>query len=586
MSARSAGRDVVRFGVFEADLQTGELRKSGVRLSLEPKPLQILELLLARPGEIVSRKDIQQRLWPDTHVLFDYGLNTAMNKLRLALGDTAGNPRFIETLPRRGYRFLAGVVAVSSRTAAGSAISSIAVLPLRNPTRRPATEYLSDGLSEAVIRSLSKIQGVRVVAWSTVLRYKGREADPQMAGRELPVQSVLAGRAAFGKNSVDASLELVDSATGWRLWGQEYHRRSDELPALAEEIASEIGAKLRPEDAEERSIRPEKLRRQDSEAYRDYLKGRFHWYKLSREDLEKSLWYFQRAIEKDPRFALAHAALADAYVLFAFVSLLPSREALQQARAAALRALELEADLAEAHASCASVTKLCDWDWPKAEREYRKSLQLDPNNAIARRGYADFLSALGRTEEAMAEIRQAQELDPTSLVIGTEVAWNLYMAREYEQARLQAIQTIGLEPEFSSAHNVLGLALEQLGKYEEAIAELQRSAGHGGAHETALASLAHAHACCGETGRTRAILKKLEREARKRYVAPYSFALIHAGLCEKEKAIERLAEAYEIRDVWMIWVNRDPRFDTLRDEPSFRRLLLSMKFPGAERRRE
>lgn len=584
MNATADGCAVFRFGVFEIDVRNRELRKRGLRLKLEAKPLQILELMLERPGEIITRKQIQQKLWRDTFVTFDYSLNTAMNKLRLALGDSAKNPRFIETVARRGYRFIASVgtpaaaAASSSASVALAAVASIAVLPFQNSSGHPEMEYLSDGLSEAVIRRVSQIPGVRVIAWSTVLRYKGRALDPQAAARELRVQSVLVGNAVPGEDGLNMSAELVDGETGWRLWGEEYKCGRGEIQSLSEEIARHIAAKAQPRVVLQAGKRGREHYTQNSEAYADYLKGRYHWHKLCGESLRRSVSHFELAIEKDPNFALAHSALADAYVLFAFVALLPPHKALQKAQAAALRALEIDDELAEAHASCASITKLYDWDWPKAEREYRRCLELDPNNAIARRGYGGYLSALGRTEDALAEVYKAQELDPISLQIGVEVAWNLYMAREYEKAVQQAMRTIDMEPEFAATGHVLGLALEQLGKYDEAVGHFKKTAERSEAHQSAMASLAHAYARWGRTKDAEAILDELTVESNKRYVAPYLFSVIHAGLGENEKAVAWLEKAFETHDVWMIWVNRDPRFDLLRTEPRFRGLLRRMNF--------
>jgi len=584
MSATAAGCAVFRFGVFEIDVQNRELRKRGVRLKLEAKPLEILELMCGRPGEVITRKQIQQKLWPDTFVTFDCSLNTAINKLRLALGDSAENPRFIETVARRGYRFIASVGTEATSTPSSAAIStrgavaSIAVLPFENSSGQSEMEYLSDGLSEAVIRCVSQFPGVRVMAWSTVLRYKGRAIDPQAAGRDLQVQSVLVGSVAPGEDSLCMRMELVDAETGWRLWGEEYSRGRAEIQTLPKEIARQIATKVQPQAVLQERKHSREHCTHNSEAYSDYLKGRYHWHKLSGENLKKSVVHFESAIEKDPNFALAHSALADAYVLFAFVALLPPHEALQKARSAAVRALEIDDELAEAHASCASITKLYDWDWPKAEREYQRSLYLDPNNAIARRGYAGCLSALGRTNEALDEVYKAQALDPMSLVIAVEVAWNLYMAREYDKALQQATRTIDMEPEFAATGHVLGLALEQVGKYDEAIGVFKRVAELSGAHQSAVASLAHAYARSGRTKDAAAILNELAAESNKRYVAPYLFSVIHAGLGDKAKALESLEKAFETHDVWMIWVNRDPRFDLLRTEPRFQNFLRRMNF--------
>ncbi|MDE3137175.1 MAG: winged helix-turn-helix domain-containing protein [Acidobacteriota bacterium] len=582
MNAPAVIFDVYRFGVFELDLRNHELRKRGVLLKLEAKPLQILEMLVGRPGEIVLRRQIQERLWPETFVMFDYSVNTAVNKLRSALGDSAENPRFIETIARRGYQFIASVEAsrpFAAATGANGAFSSIAVLPFWNSGRQPEMEYLSDGLSEAVIRRLSQIPGLRVMAWSTVLRYKGRELDPQAAGQTLRVRAVLVGRVTPGDDGVSLSAELVDAETGWRLWGEDYRRGRDEIQLLPEEIAKGIAAKVRPQSTPEMQKALRKQGPYNPEAYSEYLKGRYHTHKLSRGALEKSVSHLQLAIEKDPDFALAYSALADAYVLLAFSALLPPREAMGKAGAAARRALELDDELAEAHASYAAVTKLYEWDWPKAEREYRICLELDPNNAIARQGYGGYLMALGRIEEALAEIRKAQELDPLSLVIGTEVAWNLYMARQFDKAVQQARRVLEMEPEFPATHHVLGLALDAQGLHEDAIACFQRASEQTGAQQNTIAGLAHACARCGRTKGAQAALKRLMVESRERYVAPYLFAVVYAGLGAVDETLTWAEKAFEEHDVWMIWIKQDPRFDEVRGTPRFRRLLQRLNFP-------
>ena len=583
MSLTATSLGAFRFGVFEMDLQDRELRKRGVRLKLETKPLQILELMLERPGEIITRKQIQERLWSDTYVLFDYSVNTAVNKLRLALGDSAENPRFIETVARRGYRFIANVermsatASPSSATSANAPISSIAVLPFQNSGEDQELEYLSDGLSEAVIRRVSQIPGVRVMAWSAVLRYKNRDLDPLAAGRDLRVRSVLVGRVVEGADSVSLSVELVDADSGWRLWGEEYRRGRGEVHTVSDEIARQIAVQLQPQAKPAEGRHWPQQHTANADAFSDYLKGRYHWHKLSADGLKKSVSYFELAIAKDPNFALAHSALADAYVLFAFV-LLPPREALERAREAAQRALKIDDRLADAHASCATITKLYDWNWPQAEREYRRALELDPNNAIARRGYGSLLAALGRPEEALLQVRKAQELDPTSLVVGVEAVWNLYMAREYGRAVQQAMKMAEIEPDFPASGHALGLALEQLGKCDEAIACLTKVSERTEAHQATIASLAHAYARCGRTKDAQAIVDELAGDATKRYVAPYLFAVIHAGLGEREKSLAWLERGYDLHDVWMVWLNRDPRFDLLRVEPRFQNLLRRMNF--------
>ena len=359
--------EVIRFGLFELDVQEHELRKRGLLLRIEIKPLRILELLLERPGEIVTRKEIQEALWPDTHVAFEYSLNTAVNKLRAVLGDSAENPRFVETITRRGYRFIGAVrqraakeVSTSDNRHAAAATRagasrtqavSLALLPFQTVGERADLEYLSDGMGEAVIRRVSQIPGVRVMAWSTVLRYKRGDLDPLAVGRELAVQSVLVGRIVPREETIALNLELVDVANGSHMWGEEYSRGWNDIQTLPGEIARELAARLkRGAGAEEKPGQAERYT-QNPEAYADYLHGRHHWHRLSPDGLPRSVVYFENAIAKDPEFGLAHAALAEAYLLFAFIGLLHPREALERANEAVTKALRVDEQLPEAHAS-------------------------------------------------------------------------------------------------------------------------------------------------------------------------------------------------------------------------------------------
>jgi len=574
---------VVRFGVFELDLQARELRKRGLRLRLEEKPLRILELLLERPGELVTRNLLREKLWPDTFVNFDYSLNTAVNKLRQALGDSANSPRFVETMARRGYRFIGSVEAPGSPAPAlppiHPGVSSIAALPFRNASGEPEMDYLSDGVTEAIIRSLSRMPDLRVMAWNTVLRYKGKEFDPRSIGQDLRVQALLVGKILQHGDDLMMSAELVDANTGWRLWGEEYKRQRNDILQLQEEIVREISEKLRSRLAEEEKKRLAKRYTSNLDAYSDYLKGRYHWHQLHGDGLKKSVLYFQQAIEKDPSFALAYSALADAYILFAFVGVLPPKEAIPLARRAALSALAIDNELAEAHAALASIRKSYDWDWVAAELEYKLCLQLNPSNAIAHRGYADFLSALGRVNEAMAEIRQAQELDPLSIVISVELAWGLYMARDYPRSMEESLKTLRMEPEFPAAYHSLGLALEQMGKYDEAIEAFEKARDRSGAHPSTLAGLGHAYALQGRRDGAKKILQQLNEASSKTYISPCWLAIVHAGLEEKDGAMEQLEQAFEAHDVWLVWLKAEPRFDVLRSDARFQDLQRRVRFP-------
>lgn len=579
MSLQSSLPRVMRFGAFEINLESRELRKSGLRLRLEEKPMQILELLLARPGQVVSRKILKENLWPDTTVNFEFGLNTAVNKLRQALGDTAENPRYVETVPKRGYRFIAPMDASAvSPVEPSPREASVAVLPFQNASGAQESEYLCDGIAEAIIHGLSQNHNLRVVAWNTVRRYKGKDIDPRIAGKNLQVRAVLMAKVEHNGGSLALNAELVAAETGWRLWGHQASCSVSNLLGLQDEITREVAAKLqlRP-SAAPRGLSPHHYT-DNPEAYSDYLKGRYHAHRLSEDAMGESITYYQLAIEKDPNFALAHAGLADTYILLAFTCAYPPNEMIPLARAAAEKALALDEHLAEARASLASIIKVDERDWAAAERQYLRCLDLNPNDADAHRAYADFLSALGRAGEASREIRKAQELDPLSLLIGVEAAWNLHMSRDFARAREQALKVLEMEHEFPAALHIFGLASEQLGEHSEAVASFERASILTGSHQTIQASLAHVHARQGRRDIAAAILGELQKVSAQQYVSPYYIALIHAGMGEKLKAIEWLEKAFAEHDVWMIWLNREPRWDPLRNDPRFRDILRRMNF--------
>jgi len=312
------------------------------------------------------------------------------------------------------------------------------------------------------------------------------------------------------------------------------------------------------------------------DANRDYLKGRYFYNKLTEEDLRKSVAYFESALAADPQFAPAHAGLAETYSLFAFLGIMPGAEAHRRARKFAEAALRIDRNLAEAHVAIAGVKKLYDWDWPGAEAAYRRALELNPKQARAHQLYASHLSAMGRHQEAVREIRLALEMDPLSLVIGTEAAWTLYMARDFESAMEQSWKTLTMEPKFAPAQQTLGLAYEQLELHEEAIVEFQNARVCSGDHPSAVAALGHAYAVAGERSKAEELLRELEQVSRTRYVSPYWLSILYCGLGEDARAFEALAKAHEQRDVWLVWLKVEPRFDRLRSDTRFQELLGSM----------
>lgn len=569
-----------RFGIFEVDLQARELRRRGVAVKLQEKPFQILELLVERSGEVVTRKDLRQRLWPDTFVGFDRSLNTAVNSLRRALGDDPSNPRFLETRSRLGYRFIAPVEEISrlrNRTSSeGHAIDSIAVLPFQNRGGDPEMDYLSDGISETLITKLSRLPDVRVMARSTVFRFKGMDADPQAVGHALNVRALITGTVFQRADTLAISAELVDATTGLRLWGEQYSLKFTGIFAVQDEISREITERLRlrlTKEAHERMAEPGTP---DPEAYREVLRGQYQVNKMTEEGLRKAISIFSRACQRDPRFALPYAGISNAYSLLAYFGVTSAAETMPKAEEAANKALELDPALAEAHISLAGIRKSFHWDWAGAERGYRAGLDLNPNYARGHQWYAALLAAQKRNGEAAEEMNRALELDPLSLTINMELAWIRYMARDYPGAIEQSLKTLEIEPSFSPAHHVLGLAKEQSGGLEEALASCTKAHDCSSDNPISLASLGHALASAGRRSEAKKMLVKLKGRASTRYVPPYALALVAAGLGDRDQALDWLEKAYGEKDVWLVWLQTDPRLDGVRNEPRFRNLAAQM----------
>ncbi len=458
-------------------------------------------------------------------------------------------------------------------------INSLAVLPLENATGDPELEYLSDGITGSLINTLASIPKLRVMAQSTIFRYKGQEIDPQAIGRELHVRAVVTGRIMQGGGSLRVGTELVDVATGCQLWGAQYDRKPDDILVVQDEISSEISGKLRLQLTKAEKKRLTVHHTENPEAYRLYLKGRHHWNRWTEEAFYKAIEYFQLAVEKDPSYALAYAGVADSYVLLGWNCYLPPKEAFSKGKADAMTALRLDPDLAEAHTALAALFWLHDWRWKDAETEFKRSLQLGPTYATANHWYAEYLMTMGRNEEAMARIEHSQELDPLSLIINVAVAWALYHARRYEAAIEQLRRTLELDPNYPVSYWILGLLLRKTGHYELAIREGEKGVKLSGGSPLLRAALAHTLAAAGRTKEALQTLDDLKKLAKQRYVSPYFFAGIHIGLGEDDCAIEYLEKAYEERSHWLIYLHIDPSMDSLRYNARFKDLLRRVALP-------
>ena len=456
-----------------------------------------------------------------------------------------------------------------------TAIDSIAVLPLVNTGGDPNTEYLSDGISEALINSLTELQQLKVIARTTAFRYKGKEIDPQAVGRQLNVRAVLTGRVRQTGEMLDIQVDLVDATTGAQLWGQEYDRKFSDLVAVKQDIAREVTEKLRLRLS---GAEQQQLARRDTanpEAYQLYLKGRFYWNKRTVESLKKSIEYFNQAIEKDPSYALAYAGLADAYGLFSTYSVSSPQESYPKAKAAAKKALELDETLAEAHTSLAKVLSY-DWNLAESNREFQRAIELNPNYATAHQWYGNGnLRVMGRFDEAIAEMKRAQELDPLSLVINSDVGVTYISARQYGQAIEQLRKTTEMDQGFYYAHWNLGIAYEMKGSLQEALAEYQKARQLTDDPRT-LALLGHGLAVSGKRVEALRMLDQLKEMAKQRYVPAYSFTIVYVGLGEKDQALQWLEREYQDRAVELLSLKVDPLLDSLRSDPRFADLVRRM----------
>ncbi|HXP71257.1 MAG TPA: protein kinase [Candidatus Dormibacteraeota bacterium] len=460
-------------------------------------------------------------------------------------------------------------------------IDSLAVLPFDNASHDPDHEYLSDGITASLINILATVPKLRVMAQSTVFRFKGRAIDPQAVGRDLNVRAVLTGRVMQSGGSLRIGAELVDVATGSRLWGAQYDRKSGDIFAIQDDISNEISEKLKLQLTHAQKKKLTRHQTEDPEAYRIYLKGRHHWNKWTEEGFYKAIEYFQQAVEKDPSYALAHAGVADSYVLLGWNSYLPPKDAFPKAKAAALTALQFDPDLGEAHTPLAAVLWLHDWQWPEAQKEFKRSLELNPNYPTANHWHAEYVMTMGRHAEAIAKIKNSQTLDPLSLIINVAIGRDYYLARRYDEALEHLLQTVELDPNYPVTYWVLGLLYMTTGRSDLAIAAGEKAVTLSGGSPLMRAALAHSYGKAGRTKEALQILDDLTSVAKCKYVAPHFFAGIHIGLGENDLALDCLEQSYEEHSHWLIYLHIDPTMDDLRNEPRFQDLLKRVGLPAA-----
>ena len=636
---------VVRFGTYEVSLQSGEVRKAGLRIRVQQQPMKLLGILLEHPGEVVTREELRGRVWPDESFGdFDQALNIAIGKLRTALGDSAENPRFIETLPKRGYRFIADVsvletdarpkklesvagdppaiesgqtlqvagLAVArkrrlwltrgaivtlaiviiisfsilsvwlfrSRGPAPAGIRSLAVLPLENLSGDASQNYFADGMTDELITDLAQISALRVISRTSVMAYKGaRKPLPQIA-RELNVDAVVEGTVLHSGDQVRITAQLIEASTDKHLWSQSYEGELRDTLALQSRVASAIADQIRINLTPQEQAALKTVKVVDPEAYESYLKGRYFWNKRTADGLKVALAYFKQAIEEDPKYARAYSGLADTYALLGDwqYAVMTPKEAFPEAKAAAIKALELDSTLGEAHNSLAFVLDGFDWDLDAGGKEFRRAIELNPGYATAHHWYAWHLSLLGRFDDAIAEMRKAESLDPLSLIINADLAELLGLAHSYDDSIRQSLKTIEMDPNFALAHNQLAQAYLQKHMYDEAVAELQKAVKLSGNSPTCIANLARAYVASGKRAEAVTLLNTLIKRSTTGYSNASEIAMIYASLGDTDQAMNWLDKSFE--DRFNPGVLLRPGFDPLRSDPRFQSLVHRVGLPG------
>jgi len=474
---------------------------------------------------------------------------------------------------------VAGMQMSGLRPAKSTAINSVAVLPFVNSSGDADGDYLSDGITESLIANLSQVRSLRVTARSTVFRYKGKEVDPQKIGQELHVGAVLSGRLMQRDGTLVVRTELMDVANGTQLWGGQYHRKVADVFALQDELSKEISDRLRLRLTNEEKLRLTKRYTENAEAYQLYLKGIFYWNKRSPDGLQKSIEYFNRAVETDPGYALAYTGLANAYNLTSFFNVVPPREAMPKAKAAATKALEIDGTLAEAHISLAYASFTYDWDWPAATRHYDRALALDRDAVMSHSYYPFFLTVAGRSEEAVSVARRQVESDPVSAALSHTLAVQLGLSGHTDEAIAECRRTIELDPGFAVAYDVLGNMLSAKGMYREATPELEKAVALTRGAAIPTANLGYVRARLGQREEARRILQQLAEASKQRYTPALAFAVVHLGLGEHDQALNWLEKAYEERFNRLAYLRREPVWDPLRSDARFIDLLRRINLP-------
>lgn len=580
-------------------------------------------MFLERPGEVVTRDELRQGLWPDaTHGDFDQGLNIAVKKLRETLRDSAEAPRFIETLPRRGYRFLAPVTDVSlnrsggtptaevarpsqtrrshairwlvvvlalvliaagttyqmrSRSAVQQSLGTLAVLPFDNLSGDPQEDFFAAGITDEIITDVAKISKLNVISRTSVVRFKDKQMPLRQVAAELGADYIVEGTVKRDGTRVRVTVQFIDAKQDRHLWTEHYDRELNEVLGMQTEIAytiaRQVETQIQIKVGPAKSVRPE--------AYEAYLRGRSAWNQRDEGGLLESIAQYNRAIQIDPSFAKAYAGLADSYTTLGYLSDLAPQASFPLARVAAEKAIQIDNSDAEAHASLAYVKFYYDWDWNGSEREFRRAIELSPNYATGHHWYSVYLTAMGRFAEARVEIEQARRQDPLSLAIQTDIGFEAFYSSDYERAERQLKSVLEMDPHFALARLWLGRTYQATGRFEEALVEYQDAESGLKKWPVATAALGNAYGKSGHRAKAERIMRELEELSKERYVTAYGMAIVAAGLDKRDPAIALLEQGFREKTHWLVWLRFDQRWYKVRDDERFRQMVQRMNFPSS-----
>ena len=590
----SANRKVYEFKGFRLDGGQRRLLHHGRPVQLKAKIFDLLLFLVENRGQLVEKDDLMREIWPNT-IVEENNITVSMSILRKRLGEDRAGREFIETVPRRGYRFVAEVTEISADSKStgtaiehtssetsprDSAIESLAVLPIHNAISDQSIEYLADGIAESIINSLSQIPELRVLARSTVFRFKENEVNVQEVGKVLDVHAVALVRVIKLGEMLIIRSELVKVSDGSHLWGAQYRPTPADLLEIQGEMAKAISESLKIKLTPRFQRIVARNYTNNSEAYNLYLRGRYFWSRYSKDWVLKSIDAFKQAIDIDANYALAYAGMADAYFRLSNVYM-PPREVMPKAEEAALKAISIDESLAEAHSSLGLVKLYYHHDWAGAEREFVRCLELNPDLVLAHQRYGSYLTFLGRFQDAIARYEHALELDPFSLQINMNLATSYYLMGQHETALNHLEKTLELEPDYMPTHFLMGCTYIQKGDLQKAIAEFQYIYKLDEEAYMALGFMGYAYAVAGQRAEAENLLSILEDISLRKYVSPYSMVVIRLGLGQREKVFEMLEVLYEDRNDWLVWLKISPEFKDLRDDPRFQDLLKRIKFPSA-----